>query len=420
MNQKIAILITNFEGGGAQKVALTHARAFQDAGLEVKVIALEHQDSYQIPEDLDVTILTDSLGTDSKLAKLIALPTLPFRLARFLEAEDIQLCISHLERADFVNILAKPLAHHKTISVIHSHLEANYFQEGITARSYIYMSLVKLLERFSDRITPVSEGIAQNLIKLGLPKHKIQVINNPFFISEIQRLAGQPLEEYADIFSGEILISIARLSRQKGIWHALKAFNEFKKTHPYAKYVILGDGPLRDHHLELARSLDLNVYDVWSGESLRQDADVYFLGFVQNPFQFLAKADVFLLPSHYEGLPNVIIESLICGTPVIATDSDSGPRELLAPKTSLSKKTSKVELGSHGILIPVPDPQYEQDDPTTLDPEQQEMLKAIQIMFETDSLRSSYESTSRDRVAQYEIEQIIPQWIELIQNLLKD
>lgn len=419
MKQSIAILITNFEGGGAQKVAITQAQLFQDLGYKVHIIALEHQDSYTIPSNLSIHFLSNTKGQASKFKKLLQFPLLPLKLAQYLKQNQIPLCISHLERADFINILAKPFSHHLSIGVIHSHLTSNYTQEGVSFRSTIYLGLVKLLERFHTRIITVSRGIKANLIQLGLPKDKIQVILNPFDIDVIKTLAQQDIGEYASIYQKPVCISTGRLSRQKGFWHSILAFHTLKKTQPDIRYVILGDGPLREYHRDLAKNLGLKVYSIWDNQNITDNYDIYFMGFQQNPFAFIAQAKVLILPSHYEGLPNVLVESLIIGTPVIASDSNSGPRELLAPNTDINFKTSTIEQAEYGILIPLdhntlPEPPY------TLSQSEHHLVSAMELILGNDEIYNTYRQQSSLRIQDFAQTTITPQWKDLLQSLLNE
>lgn len=421
MKESIAILITNFEGGGAQKVAITHAEIFKNLGYDVHMIVIEHQDSYIIPDNLSIHFLTQHTGQGSKLKKLLLAPTLPFKLAKYIKYNNIKLCISHLERADFVNILAKFIAKHKTIGVIHSHLTSTYKTDKISLSRIAYKFLVQILEPFHNRIIAVSKGIANDLIHLGLPKAKIQVILNPFDIQGIQKKSNLEISKYKEIFDNETIISIGRLSNQKGLWHSILAFREIKKSNLKLKYIILGDGPLRDYHLELAHNLNLKVYNSWDqNQKFSNDYDIYFLGFQDNPFQFIAQAKLLILSSHFEGLPNVLVESLIIGTPVIATDVDAGPRELLAPATDINYKATAVEPAEYGILIPVDKNKLPRKNIEALSESEMYLVEAINLLLNDESLRNNYIDKSGTRIEGFKLENITPQWHQLIESLLHE
>lgn len=421
MRESIAILITNFEGGGAQKVALVQAQMFKAMNYDVHIIALEHQESYIIPDNLSIHFLSSSQGQGSKLQKLLLAPTLPFKLAKYIKDNNIKLCISHLERADFVNILAKFIAKHKTIGLIHSHLTSTYKTDKLSLSRIAYKFLVQILEPFHNRIIAVSKGIANDLIHLGLPQSKIQVILNPFDIQEIQKKSVLEISKYKEIFDNETIISIGRLSNQKGLWHSILAFREIKKSNMRLKYIILGDGPLRDYHLELANSLNFKVYNSWDqNQKFSNDYDIYFLGFQDNPFQFIAKSKILILPSHFEGLPNVLVESLIIGTPVIATDVDAGPRELLAPKTDLNYKTKSLEQAEYGILIPVDNNKLPRKNIEILSQSEMYLVEAINLLLNNENLRDNYIQESKTRISEFELNKIKPQWQEILEIVVNE
>jgi glycosyltransferase involved in cell wall biosynthesis len=108
----------------------------------------------------------------------------------------------------------------------------------------------------------------------------------------------------------------------------LLAFAEVRKARP-ARLVILGDGPERSTLEEFARHLNVA-------------ADVWFAGFDKNPFRYMAKAALLLHASRAEGMPGAQIQAMACGLPVVATDCEFGPREV-------------IRDGENGYLVPVGD-----------------------------------------------------------------
>ena len=185
------------------------------------------------------------------------------------------------------------------------------------------------------------------------------------------------------------------------------------------KYIILGDGPLREYHLNLSHNLGLKVYNIWDKNNIFSiHYDIYFLGFQPNPFQFIEKAKILILSSHFEGLPNVLVESLIVGTPVIATDVDSGPRELLAPDTNINYKTKNLEQAEYGILIPVDNNQSPRLNNIQLSNSEKYIMEAMSLLLDNKDIRESYINRSEYRVINFEINQIIPQWEEILEDVL--
>lgn len=414
--KKIAILLTNFEGGGAQKVALTQAKALKEENFDVKLILLEKNGNYIIPDNLDIIFLSELNINNSKYKKLLQFPLLLINLAKYLKKENITLCISHLERADFINILSNLFYKHKIICIIHSNLSSNY--KDISFRNYIYSNLIRIIHNQANLLLPVSKGVELDLIKMGLSKEKIKAVPNPFFIKDIHKQASIPLGQYKSIFKKDVIISVARLSKEKGVFHTIKVFAEIKKTNTNLRYLILGDGDLRENHINLAKKLKLKIYTIWDNQNINEDYDIYFLGFSQNPFNFIANSKVYILSSQYEGLPNVIIESLICGTPVISTDVKSGPREILSPDTNIKKTTNSIEYAKYGILIkPIQESDYLNTKPN-LNPEEKLLKIAIEKIINNSSLRNSYIELSQKRIQEFDIKNIILIWKEIIKKYI--
>jgi len=119
------------------------------------------------------------------------------------------------------------------------------------------------------------------------------------------------------------------LAPWKGFADLIRAMRELSRKRR-ARLVILGDGPLRAE-LE-ALIVELGLTDV-----------VSLQGYVENPLKFFSRADVFVLSSHVEGLPNVLVEAMMCGCTPVSTDCPTGPREVL-------------QDGKYGYLVPMRDP----------------------------------------------------------------
>jgi glycosyltransferase involved in cell wall biosynthesis len=143
-------------------------------------------------------------------------------------------------------------------------------------------------------------------------------------------------------------MGIGRLAPKKDFPTLLRAFAEIRGKYR-ARLMILGEGPARGELEALVRELDL-------------EADVALPGFVENPYAYLARANLFVLSSRWEGLPTVLIEAMFCGVPVVATDCPSGPREILGggrygtlvPVGDMDALTHAMEAGLSGKIEPAP------------------------------------------------------------------
>ncbi|ROR03091.1 glycosyltransferase [Desulfosoma caldarium] len=184
----------------------------------------------------------------------------------------------------------------------------------------------------ADGILAVSRGVAQDLLRLfKIPSEKIHVVPNPVvtpkMLSEMPPVPSHRF--YASSPEVPVVVGMGGLRKAKDFPTLLKAFAIVVQTRP-ARLLILGRGHLRDKLMALARSLNIAP---WTD----------FPGFVESPYSYLAHAQLFVLSSLWEGSPNVLIEALAMGTPVVATDCPSGPREIL-------------QDGRYGRLVPCGNP----------------------------------------------------------------
>jgi glycosyltransferase involved in cell wall biosynthesis len=180
------------------------------------------------------------------------------------------------------------------------------------------------------KIIGVSKFVAEDLTEyLRLPPGKVICIYNPVVGDKLISKASGVCEH--SWFSQDIPVfaAVGRLSAEKDFKTLLESFFMVRNS-MNAHLLILGDGPLLVELREYAQKLNI-------------DGDIDWLGFVDNPLPYIKKANVFLISSLYEGLPTVVIESLLVGTTVVAANSPGGIREIL-------------NEGEYGYIVPVRSP----------------------------------------------------------------
>ncbi len=172
--------------------------------------------------------------------------------------------------------------------------------------------------RGADRVVCQSRAMAAD-IAAHFPEvaGKLCCIGNPVDIDLVQRLAESEPPAWPPA-PGRHLVAVGRLAWQKGYDLLLPAVREALVSHPELHLTILGKGAERE-------SLDAQAAQLGIRER------VHFLGFVENPYAYLARADALVLTSRYEGLPNVVLEAHALGVPVIATDAPGGTGEVVQP-----------------------------------------------------------------------------------------
>jgi len=188
----------------------------------------------------------------------------------------------------------------------------------------------RVLARF-DGLVANSQAGAQELAEfLGLPRERIAVTPLPAVTPELGRLALERVDHPWIADRGIPVVAAAgRLARVKDFPTLLRAFALLRAERP-CRLVLLGGGRQLGKLRKLARRLGVAE-------------DLAFLGFVPNPYPYIAGARLLVVSSLREGGPNVLIEAMALGTPVVSTDCPSGPREIL-------------DGGRYGALVPRRDP----------------------------------------------------------------
>jgi glycosyltransferase involved in cell wall biosynthesis len=176
-------------------------------------------------------------------------------------------------------------------------------------------------------VVAVSNGVREGIEEFyGVPAANMTTIPNFVDLARIDALAAGAAPLFAA--GRRHIVSLGRLHPVKGHRHLLEAIDELVNSRGHSDLTLhlIGDGPERVPLEQFVHARGLTEH-------------VDFVGFVQNPFPYLKHADLYCLPSLYEGLPLALVEALACRVPVIATDCPSGPREVLAG-------------GKYGTLVP--------------------------------------------------------------------
>jgi glycosyltransferase involved in cell wall biosynthesis len=179
-----------------------------------------------------------------------------------------------------------------------------------------WAALYRWFYRAHDRVVCQSRDMRDDLVgSFGFPPQKTSIIYNPVDILRIRTLSRRRLEILPTAADGAIrFVAAGRLDHQKGFDLLIDAIASLKD--PSINLVLLGEGPWRER---------LNRQVVERG----LENQIRLVGFQSNPYAWFAHADAFVLSSRYEGFPNVVLEALTCGTPVIATPAPGGTREIL-------------------------------------------------------------------------------------------
>lgn len=409
---KILLLIPNLGLGGAQRV-------FHDHSVELAkyytvteaVFNLEGGDVY--PSGNPVVSL-DVNGGGGSLDKLKNFRRRINRLRQLRERLRPAVVISHLEGADYVNLLSGGPG--KVILCVHGSKlhDANIRGAVGWLRKNV---LIPLLYNRADRIVTVSRDIIPELVEgFGVKPAKLLTINNFFEVAQIEAKSQEPLSaaEAAVYAAAPVLVTSGRLTLQKNQAPLLDSFAALLLRQS-AKLVFMGDGELREALTTHARNLGLRTYAAWEAAAkLTPDFDVYFLGMQQNPFKYLRSAVAFVFPSSWEGFPMALGEAMICGLPVLSTDCPTGPREMLAPATTLPLIPLRVaERGAYGILLPM------LTQPVSLAADQAIWTDAMDSVLADSEKQKRLGKLARERMQDFTRERIFDQWVQLVDEVQK-
>jgi len=252
-------------------------------------------------------------------------------LIRYLRDVQPSAMLSAMDHANLVAILAWRWARVPTRLVVSVH---NTMSIATQHAPHFRARLIPLLARWlypqAHRVVAVSHGVAADISRFyKLPTEQMEVIYNPVVTPELIARSWEVVE-HPWLAAGEppVVLGVGRLTAQKDFITLIRAF-ALMRPHYEARLIILGEGEDRPILEQLIGELGLQGW-------------VDLPGFVENPYAWMRRAAVFVLSSRWEGLPTVLIEAMACGTPVVATDCPSGPREVL-------------EGGKWGKLVPVGD-----------------------------------------------------------------
>jgi glycosyltransferase involved in cell wall biosynthesis len=196
--------------------------------------------------------------------------------------------------------------------------------------SGVWRTLVRLLYPRATAIVTNTAGAKMELTDfLGVPAERVTVLPNALDLDRIAALAAEPLEESASGPAGPVLVHVGRFTVAKDHETLLRAFAILRRDRP-ATLVLVGNGEDEARVRQLATELRLG-------------GDIRFVGFTRNPYKYLARATLSVLTSTFEGLPNVLIESMALGVPIVSTACQYGPIEILGDD-------------EFGVLVPVGDP----------------------------------------------------------------
>jgi glycosyltransferase involved in cell wall biosynthesis len=310
---KILTFLHSFEPGGVERVALRLAANWQKQGLEAPVFMGRPHGAGRIAEAERLRLIYPATPPISPawIETLWMIATLPGVIRR--EKPDVLFCAGN--SYSVVAVAMKLLLGAECPPIVAKISNDLDRRDIVRPARWFYHLWLRIQSPFLDHIVAMEASMKPEIAKcLGTPDHRITVIADPAISeSEIRRLA-QLSNNIVKDGSGRNFVAVGRLTRQKNLPMMLRAFA--KGSISGDTLTLVGDGALRKSLEAQARSLGLANR-------------VHFTGHVDDIAPLLAKADFYLMSSHYEGVPAVIIEALAAGLPIITTDCSNAIASML-------------------------------------------------------------------------------------------
>ncbi len=326
--------------GGMERLALNFYHQYKSQGHTVKAIKI-----IQLPNDIinfnedEIALSTIDFHEMSFAKRFLFYCKIPFLINRVIKKHGITHSISFGDMANVFSSLSGTKEY--KIASIHALKSVEFVNKNFLAT--IFKLAFKSSYYFFDKVVCISEAIKKDLIeKCGYTFiTNLTVIYNPHNIKQIEEMALLPLESDTEkvLFQNQVILFLGRLTIQKAPWHLIKAFSLLENPDNKIKLVLIGDGNqnVTDYLLQLV-------------EKLKVKDNVVFLCRKSNPYPYLKQASVLALTSYYEGTPNVIVEAIATGTPIVSSNCTDGIIELMSSKQE--QKKGELLFTESGMLTP--------------------------------------------------------------------
>ena len=259
--------------------------------------------------DIAVTILDENKYGFSGLAR---------QLTGILEKEKVDILHTHRYKENVLGAMMKKQGvAPRLVQTVHGLPEPFSGLRRLKAEFYGYLNR-RQTRRYFDRVQTVSRQIEETVARY-YDRRRIAVIPNSIRLADIKTtISSGEMRERLGLKEGEpVLGTVGRLVPVKGIDLFLEAARIIIEKIPRVKFIIVGDGPLGDDLHRLAQKLDIADSVIWTG-------------FCERPLDIMQLFDLFVLTSHNEGIPTVLLEAMALGIPAAAT-AVGGVPEVIVP-----------------------------------------------------------------------------------------
>ncbi|MEK6153513.1 glycosyltransferase [Flavobacteriaceae bacterium 3-367] len=317
---KNILLIVPYGGvGGMERLVHNFYKHYKKQGNNLKVLKFIklNNDLINFEED-ELFLKPYDFGSMSRLERIMFYFKSPLRLRKIIKKHNVTHSIAF---GDMANLFSS-LTFTKEFKVGSIHALKSVELKNKTLFNKIVGIGYRTSYRHLDKLVCISKAIKEDLRKnCGYRFNNMEIIYNPHNIEDIITQSNEPITDKSEleIFEKEVVLFLGRLSLQKSPWHLVKAFSILRKSHKDVNLVLMGDGDSRvlEHLKLLIAKLDL-------------DKKVFLIGRRSNPYKYIKSSKLLALSSHYEGTPNVIVEAIAVGTPIVSSNCTDGILELMS------------------------------------------------------------------------------------------
>lgn len=364
MVKKITIIISSLAGGGAEKVSVTLANQLAENKYEINFVVLNLKNS-KFQDLLNKEINLINLDVNHARTSIFALNKY------FNNYKPQNILVFNHEIAIVVLILRFFLFRKwKNVNIISRNintLSENKNHEPSIWHNFFKEFFIKYIYKYSDKIISQSKMMKDDLIEnYNVSPEKITIINNP--LNQEIELAYKTID-HSTIKKNEIIF-VGRLEKQKGLTYLFESFKLVLQEEPDLKLIIIGEGSLYKELVNYSKKLGI-------------EQNIIFHGFEKQIDFHFKNAKLTVLTSLFEGFPNVLVESIFLGTPVVSFDCKSGPSEI-------------IEEGVNGFLV-----EY-----LNIAEMAEKILKALKYEWNREEIRKTAEK--------YKVENIVKNYLEVI------
>ncbi|TXT35451.1 MAG: Glycosyltransferase-like protein [Planctomycetota bacterium] len=311
-------------GGGPEKTILNSPRFLKSLGYDCACAYLHP------PSDPGFATLQQR-ATESQ-AELISVPDrgatdwrVVRQLLRICRERNVTIWHGHDHKSNAIGLLLRRFHPMKLVSTVHGWIVTNR-----KLAAYRQVDLACL--RRYDEVICVSDALFDECLAAGVPLERCRVVENAIDLSQYRDLPDRASARMALDLSndGHVVVAVGRLSPEKAFDVLIRSVDQLIEAGTNVRLLIAGEGSERP-------ILERLIEQTGRGERIK------LLGHVADPRSLFAAADAFVLSSRHEGLPNVLLESLACGVPVVATAVGGVPRVIADEVNGLLVRPDDVD-----------------------------------------------------------------------------